>query len=208
VKLYHYWRSSSSWRVRWCFQLKGIEAELVPVSLLSGESESPEHLARNPLGYVPVLELAPGQYLGESIAILEWADETVSRFPLLPKEALARARVRQLVQTINADTQPLQNLSASLVHAPDDPAEQKRWNRHWNENGLSAFEKLISSTAGKYSFGDELTQADLCLIPQCYAALRNDVELDRFPRVARIYRDCLELPSCQAAHPDRFKPAD
>ncbi len=193
--------------MRWCFELKGIQAELIPVNLLSGESESPEHLARNPLGYVPVLELAPGRYLTESVAIMEWAEETHPAAPLLPRDPIERAEVRQCVQLINAGVQPVQNLSVSLRHS-SDPAEQKQWNHYWNETGLKAYETVISKTAGRYTFGDTLTMADLCLIPQCYAALRHDVALESFPNVARIYQACLELDSCKRAHPDRYKPAD
>ena len=217
-RLYHYWRSTSSWRVRWGFEAKGLHPELVAVDLLSGENDSPEHLRRNPMGYVPVLELC-GQdtpsggftrYLGESTAILEWLEETHPSPALLPKDPLAKARVRMLCEIINAGTQPLGNLSVteylSDEYCNGDKETRKTWSQHWIRKGLSAYETLVQETAGRFSFGDDLTLADIYLIPQCYAAIRNDMALSEFPTIERIHRVALELPSCQASHPDRFKP--
>lgn len=205
LRLYHYWRSSSSWRVRWAFALKGIACEMIAVDLLSGESESEEHRRRNPLGYVPVLDLG-GELLVESMAIIEWADETKPEPPLLPGDALQRARIRALAEVINADTQPLQNIGPQHLHS-DDPHERKRWAQHWIRNGLEAYETLVKPTAGQFSFGDSLTLADLFLIPQCYNAERFEVPLDAFPTVARIHRAARATESCRASEPDRYKPA-
>lgn len=216
LRLYHYWRSSSSWRVRWAFHLKKIECDFVAVDLLTGESETEEHRKRNPLGFVPVLEfLDPDRtkvagfsppFLAESFAILEWAEETHPEPSLLPGAPIQRARIRQLAEVINSDTQPLQNLTAQLHHS-SDPEEQKRWNRFWNERGLEAYEKLVSETAGKFSVGDTLTLADLFLIPQCYNAKRVDVSLSRYPHVSRIYEAALATESCRSSAPDRFQPS-
>src|SRR5688500_17347222 len=113
LKLYHYWRSSSSWRIRWALAHKAVACEYIPVSLLDGESESEEHLSRNPLGFVPVLEIvrsgATPFYLSESMAILEWIEEMHPNPTLLPGDAYQRARIRQLAEIIASDTQPLQN---------------------------------------------------------------------------------------------------
>lgn len=208
LRLYHYWRSSSSWRVRWAFAFKGVESEMVPIDLLSGESESPEHLARNPAGFVPALEFIDEEntYLTESLAIIQWIDELVPAPTLLPGSAMDRARIRQLAETVNSGTQPLQNLGAQYRHS-DDPVERKKWAQHWNHLGLDVYEKLVRSTAGSYSFGDTLTLADLCLIPQCYNARRFDVDVSAFPIVSRIEAAALKAPSCVASHPDRYAPA-
>jgi maleylacetoacetate isomerase len=205
MRLFHYWRSSSSWRVRWAFAYKGIEVEYVPVDLLKGEAEGAEHLKRNPLGLVPALELGHGQYLTESLAIIELAEETRPNPSLLPGDPVHRARIRMLAEMINADTQPLQNLSPQELHS-EDPAQRKAWAVHWIVNGLGAYEKVARGTAGEFSVGDALTVADLCLAPQCYNALRYDVDLAQFPTVKRIYEAALATPSGQASHPDRFKP--
>lgn len=210
LTLYHYWRSTSSWRVRFAFEAKGIAAELLPIDLLAGQSETPEHLARNPMGYVPVLEvlIAPDtrpRYLAESLAIIEWAEETYRDKPLLPGDAWQRARIRQLAELINAGTQPLVNLGVGNRHS-DDPAEQKAWNQHWIRKGLEAYEKIVKETAGRLSVGDTLTLADICLIPQCYSAARNDVNVVDYPTIARINEEALRLECCQRSHPDRFAP--
>jgi maleylpyruvate isomerase len=210
LRLYHYWRSTSSWRVRFAFAFKGIEAEMIAVNLLADESEKPEHLERNPMGHVPVLEvlsppLGKPRYIGESLAIIEWAEETHRDRPLLPADPLDRARVRQLSELINAGTQPLINLGVGGYHS-NDPEAQKSWNQHWIRKGLGAYEKLASETASRYSLGNELTLADVCLIPQCYSAARNEVTLDAYPTIARIHEAVLALPACQVSHPDRFAP--
>jgi maleylacetoacetate isomerase len=209
LTLFHYWRSSSSWRVRWALAHKRIPAEYIAVSLLSGESESPEHLARNPLGYVPVLEVtdSAGQTrrLIESIAILEWLEETFPKNPILPKDPWKRAQVRQLVEIINADTQPLQNLAPQELHS-SDPAEKKRWAQHWIKNGLHAYETVARETARIYSVGDELSVADFCLIPQVYNARRYDIDLTPYPTVLRICESAEKTESWKAAEPERFKP--
>lgn len=209
-RLYHYWRSTSSWRVRFAFAHKGIEAELIPVNLLADEADAPAHLARNPMGHVPVLELpakesSPPRFIGESLAILEWAEETHPDLPLLPRDPWRRARARQLAELINSGTQPLINLGVAQRHS-DDPAAQKAWNQHWIRKGLGAFEALASETAGRYCLGEELTLADICLAPQCYSAARNEVPLAEFPTLARINARLLELEACQRSHPDRFAP--
>lgn len=209
LKLYHYWRSSSSWRVRWAFALKNITCEFAAINLLSDEPESKEHLKRNPLGYVPVLEIldesSKVRFLGESIAIIEWAEETHPKPSLFSGDFAQRARIRQLAEIINSGTQPLQNLNASYFHS-SDPEEQKRWNRHWIRNGLQAYETLVQETAGIFSVGNSLSLADLFLIPQCYNAGRHEIPLDEFPTVAKIHAAALATESCQASSPERFQP--
>jgi len=210
LRLYHYWRSSSSWRVRWGLALKRLPCEMIAVNLLSEEAECAEHLARNPLGYVPVLELVgihePERFLTESLAILEWLDEVYPHVPLLPNDTLLRARTRQLAEIINSATQPLQNPNVAERHS-SDPEERKRWNQHWIRRGLDAYSRFAASTAGKFSVGDSVTLADLCLIPQLYGARRNEIAVEDYPLLKRIEDAALATEACHASHPDRFQPS-
>jgi maleylpyruvate isomerase len=215
LRLFHYWRSSSSWRVRIALAHKGIEAEYVPVSLLDGESESLAHLARNPFGYVPVLEFIgekdpARRYLVESLPIIEFLEENFPANPLLPKDSRDRAHVRALAEMINAGTQPLQNLTTQIAIAPDtdpDHAEKrKRWGQIWARRGFEAFESLARPSAGKFSFGDTVTVADLCLVPQIYGAARLGVSHVDYPTIAQIYANLSTLPSVISSHPDRYAP--
>lgn len=210
LRLFHYWRSTSSWRVRFAFAAKGIQAEMVAVNLLADESESAAHLARNPMGHVPVLELldAPAgkpRFLGESLAIIEWAEETFQPHPLLPQDPILRARARQLAELVNAGTQPLINLGVAQRHSSVE-AEQKSWQQHWIGKGLAAYEALVRETAGRFSIGDTLSLADICLVPQLYSATRNEVPLEAYPTLSRILAECLTLGACQSSHPDSYKP--
>jgi maleylacetoacetate isomerase len=215
LRLYHYWRSTSSWRVRWAMAHKGIAPELVHVSLLDGESESPAHRARNPLGYVPVLEFLEEKdparrYLVESLPIIEYLEETSPANPFLPKDPRDRAHVRALAEIVNAGIQPIQNITVQIHVAsdsdPDHAAKRKAWAAHWIANGLEAYEKLAAPRAGKFSFGDAPTLADLTLVPQLYGAIRNDASFAHLPTVTRAYESSLRTEACRASEPDRFKP--
>jgi len=209
IKLYHYWRSTSSWRVRWALNYKEIPYQTIAVNLLNNESEAPDHLLRNPSGQVPTVELSensPLRYLSESTAILEWIEEAYPNPALLPKNPMERARCRQLCQIINSGTQPLQNLGVAQLHS-SDPAEQKKWNQFWIQNGLHNYEQLVKQSAGKYSMGDQFTWADLFLIPQCYNADRFEVALESFPNILKIRESAQALPSYFSSHPDRYAPS-
>ncbi len=205
LKLYHYWRSSSSWRVRWALAIKGVKAELIPIDLLSNQSETVEHLARNPMGFVPALDI-DGRHLAESVAIIEWLEETFPQNPLFPADPFLRARARQLAEIINAGIQPLQNLGVT-DRVSQDPEARKAWNQYWIRKGFSAYETLVRETAGKFSIGDSITFPDLFLIPQCYNASRNEIGLTEFETIERIHRAGLATPSCEASHPERTQPA-
>lgn len=209
LRLYHYWRSSCSWRVRWALAIKGIECEWAHVDLLSDEAESPRYRELNPTGYVPTLELIeagrPSRFLGESVAILEWLEERFPTPPLLGGNAEKRALARQLAEVVNAGIQPLQNPNVTERHSADSAA-QKEWVRHWIRKGLDAYQRLAEGSAGRFSIGDDPSYPDLFLIPQCYAAARFNVDLkSEFPLLFAIHAHALELPSCQASHPDRFR---
>jgi maleylacetoacetate isomerase len=214
LRLYHYWRSSSSWRVRWAFELKNIECEKIAVNLLDDETDRPEHRSRNPIGYVPVVEFLDvksdahaKRYLTESAAMIEWAEETHPTPSLLPKGAIERAHIRRLCETVNAGIQPLQNPPVVAAAAKDE-GDRKKWAQHWIRQGMKAYEEWIQGSSGRFSVGDQITMADLFLIPQCYAALRFEIDLENeFPTLAKIYANALQTESCQASHPDRYKPA-
>lgn len=201
LKLYHYWRSSCSWRVRWALALKGVAYEPVPVNILAGEHRSPAFLARNPAGYLPALSI-DGVPFGESLAICEWIDETWPEPPLLPKEPLARLSARQLALTIAAGTQPLQNPSV-VKHFVANEAEREGHQRHWIERGLAVYEALLKAgRPGLFSVGDQVSLADLCLVPQVYNAERFKVPVsEKFPLLAAINARCLATPACDQAAP-------
>ena len=205
LKLYHYWRSSSSWRVRWALELKSLPCEMIAVNLVNGESESPEHLKRHPLGYVPALETHQGT-LTQSLAIVRWIEDTFPGSPpLFPEAPWEHARVLQLADMICSDTQPIQNVNVLQMHS-SDPMEQKCWAQYFIAQGLHAFETIASQTAGKYSVGDALSWADLCLMPQLYNAKRYEVSLETLPVIQQISKECERLPTYLASHPSRYEP--
>lgn len=199
--LYNYWRSSCSWRVRWALALKGVAFRNVPIDLLHDGQKSPDFLSLNPAGFVPAMVI-DGVAYGESLALLEWIEETWPNPSLLPLDPVSRLRVRQLCLTIVAGTQPLQNLVAMRAHSTDG-AEQSRWARTWIQRGLQTFEALaqLNYVAGTFSFGGTLTMADLCVVPQVYNAKRFGVDLSEMPIVSRIYDHCLTLSACTEAAP-------
>lgn len=208
LKLYHYWRSSSSWRVRWGLILKNLAFDLEAVNLLDDSQNASPHLTRNASGQVPVLEIQDGgktTWLSESTAILEWLEETHSTPALLPQVTSERAQVRELCQMINAGIQPIQNLKV-LKNISDDQNERQKWAVHWIEKGFAAYEKKIAATSGLYSFGDSITMADLFLIPQCYNADRFALDWSPFPLIKKINERCLQTEACQKAAPDHYKP--
>jgi maleylacetoacetate isomerase len=206
--LYHYWRSSSSWRVRWGLAEKGIAYRAVAIDLRGGDQRSDAHRQRNPLAAVPVLHLG-GIELTQSVAILEYLEETQPTPPLLPHEPLERAAVRQLVQVICADTQPLQNLSVlqRVGQLCGGVEAATAWATEWIGRGLDGYEALLGklgSPGDGFSLGGSLSLADLCLLPQCYNARRQGIDINRWPRIAAIEAHCLQREACQRSHPDAF----
>lgn len=201
--LYHYWRSSCSWRVRWGLAIKGLSYTSVPVNILAAEHASQAHRQRNPAAQLPALQIAD-RYFSESLAILEWLEESFPTPPLLPTDPLDRLYVRQLALTIVAGTQPLQN-PATLKHYSTDEAKRAADAKYFITRGLEVYEELLCrhGRCGSYSFKDQLTLADLCLIPQVYNALRFQVDMTQLPECQRIYEACLRLPSCDASAPHR-----
>ncbi|HEY1960083.1 MAG TPA: maleylacetoacetate isomerase [Polyangiaceae bacterium] len=205
VTLYSYWRSSSSHRVRIALGFKAVPHETVPVNLLGGEQRSESHAKRAANAYVPALEV-DGEIFIESVAILELLDDLFPHALLYPKDAFGRARVRALVETVNAGTQPLQNLSVLVRHASDHDARNE-WAKHFNARGLEVFERLMERNeshgiAGPFAYGDAFGAADACLIPQVASAKRFGVDVEKFPRIARAIAASADLPFVEAAAPE------
>lgn len=205
--LYHYWRSSASWRVRWALEIKKIPHEKIAVNLLAGEEKKPDYLAKNPSGYVPCL-MVDNKPLGESIAIIEWLEENYPEPALIPGDSFQRALIRRLAETVNSGIQPMVNLDVTRKFS-DDKDEQVAWSAHWIVRGLRVFEQILSSVdrkGFKFCLGNEPTMADIFLIPQCYSALRNNVDLSAFPQCKSIYEHALTTKECAASVPEKFQP--
>ncbi len=207
MKLYGYWRSSASYRLRIALNLKGIQREEIEINLLDGEHRGPEYLAVNPQGLVPAMEEG-GRVFGQSLAILEYLEETHPDPPLLPSDPAERARVRQLALVIACEVHPLQNFGVRQhlreAHGFDDDADDA-WVRHWILHGLAALEALVAghSETGAFCHGDTPTLADICLVPQLYNARRGSFDLAPYPRLVRIDEKCLGLDAFARAAPEQ-----
>jgi len=202
-----YWRSSCSWRVRIALHWKQLPFETVPVHLVAdgGHQHSMEHRALNPMRELPVLT-ANGESLAQSMAILEYLEETQPHPPLLPADPIARARVRQMAEVVNSGTQPIQNLRVMqhLGRVYDLPRDQQvEWSRDWIARGLGALETLVATHGGQCCFGDDVSYADLCLVPQLYNARRFGVNMDDLPTLVAVEGRLVEMPAFAAAHPDQ-----
>ncbi len=205
MRLWSYWRSSSSQRVRIALHWKGIAFEYLAVNLIKdgGEQHRPEHRARSPMDKVPVLELDDGRLLTESMAIVEYLEDTHPQPPLLPRDPYARARARMLAEMVNSGIQPLQNL-VILQHLKRDlHTDEKAWIARWVGGGLEALEHAVRAGAGRFCVGDEPTIADAFLVPEMTWARRQGVDFSRVPKLVEIDAACAELPAFAAAAPER-----
>jgi maleylpyruvate isomerase len=204
MKLHGYFRSSASYRVRIALNLKGLSAEHLAHHLRKGEQCAPAYLAINPQGLVPTLE-DEDMVLTQSLAIIEWLDETHPAPPLLPKDPLRRAKVRAFALAIACDTHPVQNLKvlARLRQLGLPEAQVTEWAAWANREGLTACEKLIASEVGPFCFGAEPTIADLCLVPQLANARRFGVDLAAFPRLLKAEAAAMNIKAFADAAPDR-----
>lgn len=200
MKLYGFWRSTATWRVRIGLGLKGIEHSYQPIKLTSDEQNRNEYARINPMRQVPVLELDDGVRLTQSMAILDYLDETHPEPALLPRDPLLRARARQLSELIVSGIQPLQNTSVQHHLREDLHVDERAWVRRWVTKGLGALEALTAESAGRFSVGDSVTIADLCLIPQLFFARRFGIDLDVYPTLLRVEAACEELEAFQRAH--------
>jgi len=207
LTLYSYYRSSSSYRVRIGLNLKGLPYEVFPIHLVKdgGEQFLPEFTARNPSSKVPVL-LHNQTSIAQSVAIFEYLEDLFPEVALYPKTPLARAQTRQMVEIINSDIQPFQNvrvLKYLVKECQFDEATKMKWTKDWIEDGFSALEPLVKthSAEGRFCVGDTPSVMDCFLIPQVYNANRFQVDMSQFPTLKAIDEHCLTLEPFQKAHP-------
>src|SRR3977135_1032137 len=210
MKLHGYFRSSASYRVRIALNLKGLSANPLPHHLRKGEHCAPAYLAINPQGLVPTLENDAGAILTQSLAIIEWLDETRPEPPLLPRDPLRRAKVRAFAMALACDTHPVQNLKVlARLRQLGLPEEQGTgWAAWANREGLAACETLVASEPGPFCFGAAPTMADLCLVPQLANARRFGVDLTPFPRLLKAQTLAKHNKPFGDAAPDRQPDAE
>jgi maleylacetoacetate isomerase len=205
MKLYNYFRSSASFRVRIALELKGLPYEYVPVHLAKGEQKRDSYTSLSPTGLVPTLATDSGERLGQSMAIMEYLDETHPEPPLLPRDPLGRARVRALAQLVACDIHPLNNLRVLKYLVNDlklDEEQKNTWYRHWVRIGLEAFEReLAQLPPSTYSYGDTPTLADCCLVPQIFNGRRVNTNYDGLTRTMAAFDACMKLPAFQKGQP-------
>jgi maleylacetoacetate isomerase len=211
VQLYTYFRSSAAYRVRIALNLKGLTPEMVSIHLQKegGLNKKPEYRAVNPQMRVPALRLDSGEVLTQSLAIIEYLDEVVPEPPFLPRDPVARAKVRALAQLIACDIHPLNNTSPLRYlkyELGQDQAKIDRWYHHWILEGFEALEAIVGP--GPYTFGSIVTLADICLVPQVYNARRLKVPLDRFPKLVAIDAACAKLAAFERARPENQPDAE
>ena len=210
MKLYSYFRSSAAYRVRIALNLKSLETEVIPVHLLKngGEQHSAEYRQINPSELVPawVEDAHEGGFiLTQSLSILEYLEEQHPETALLPQDIEQRALIRAFSQSIACDIHPLNNLRVLqyLSHVLTVSDEQKStWYKHWVETGFAGLEVQLKDSNGKFCFGETATFADCCLVPQVYNALRFNIDLAAYPKIAAIYQRCNTLSAFQNAAPE------
>ena len=207
MQLYSYFRSSAAFRVRIALAIKGLTAEIVPVHLLQdgGQQHSPAYVQLNPSELVPTLK-DQEHVLTQSLSILEYLEEQYPDPRLLPQTAHLRAQVRAFCLSIACDIHPLNNLRVlqyltGTLKLSD--IEKNQWYQHWIVTGLNSLEAQLQATAGKFCFGDQLTMADCCLIPQVYNAKRFQINLGAYPLIEAVYAQCMTLPAFIEAAPEQ-----
>lgn len=201
--LYNYFRSSTSYRVRLALHLKNIDFEYRPINLLKHEQRSPEYLKINPLGGVPTL-VHNGHYIPESFAIMEYLEEIQPEPALFPKDAYLKARVRQVCEVINSFMHPIGNLKTlqylEKKHGYTQ-GQKEEWLQYWAPQGLETLESTLKDFAGSYCFGEQVTMADLFLVPQLLSCQRFNVDTSKYPTLVKINENCLKLEAFKKAHP-------
>jgi len=211
MQLYNYFRSSASWRVRIALALKGLDYAYLPVHLVKKEQLAPDYLAASGTGLVPLLVTDDGERLHQSLAIIEYLDETVPEPPLLPRDALGRARVRALAQDIACEIHPINNLRVlqyltGPLGAGDDA--KAAWIRHWVEGGLAVVERQLAARPDPYCHGETPGLADCALVPQVFNAQRFKCRLDHVPNVMRVHAACMAHPAFSGTQPSACPDAE
>lgn len=207
MKLHGYWRSSAAYRVRIALNLKGLQVEHCPVHLINngGEQHSAGYKLLNPAELVPTLE--DGELsLNQSLAIIQYLEDSYPHVALYPADPAQKAAVMAFALDIACDIHPLNNLRVlQYLTGPLalSEAEKMQWIKHWLATGFTALEKRLQCTAGRYCFGDTVTVADLCLVPQVYNALRFQLEMTEYPLISAIYQRCNQLEAFQKAAPEQ-----
>jgi maleylpyruvate isomerase len=214
MKLYTFFRSSASFRVRIALNLKGLTYDQVPIHLRRGGGEQlmANYRAINPQALLPTLE-DEGRHLTQSLAIIEYLEETHPNPPLLPKSALDRALVRSMALVIACEVHPIQNLRVlNYVKKEYNQTDEQvnLWAQHWIDLGLAALEQMITAqpARGKFCFGDSPTLADICLVPQLGNARRFDCDLSRYPSILSIEKACIAIPAFADAAPEKQPDAE
>ena len=202
--LHSAWRATAPYRVRIGLALKGLSYDYAPVDLIAGQQREPAYRAVNPQGLTPALDLGDGTVLTQSLAILEWLEETHPEPPILPQAPLDRQRVRTMAGIIACDIHPLNNtrVGRKLNRMGVDQAATSDWIQGWIREGFDALEPLVAAHGGGFAFGDTPTIADCCLIPQVYSANRFEVDLGPWPSIRGVAERAATHPAFQAAHPN------
>jgi maleylacetoacetate isomerase len=205
MKLFGYWRSGATYRVRIALALKDLPFDYEPVNLLKDEQKSGDYTEKNPQGLLPTLVTKEGALLTQSLAIVEYLEEIHPKPSLFPADPVLRAKARAIAYAIACEAQPFQNLRTQKYlreNAKFDDAAISAWLAQWVGGAMRAVEALLAESAGKFCVGDAPSIADICLVPQVYAALRFKVDLSGLDRLNRIYERCIALDAFKKAHPD------
>jgi maleylacetoacetate isomerase len=207
MKLHNYFRSSASFRVRIALHLKGLPYDYLSVHLAKGAHKLEAYTALAADGLVPLLETDDGHGLSQSLAIIEYLDETHPQVPLLPPDALGRAQVRALAQSIACEIHPLNNLRVLKYLTQELQVSEdvkNTWYRHWVRTGLESYERqLLRRPANRYCWGDTPSLADCCLVPQIVNGQRFNVNFEGLPRTMAVFETCMKHPSFDQAHPSK-----
>lgn len=201
MRLYDFWRSTAGYRVRIALNLKGLYIESQDIDLFEGKNQEAEFRAVNPQGMVPALVLDDGTVLTQALAIIEYLDELYPEPALLPADPVLKAKVRAAALSIAADIHPVQNMAVAKRVDALAPGNFKSWIVDTMRHRLPGVEELLAANEGPYCFGDQVTLADLCLIPQLFNAKAVELDLSPYPRLQAIDAACLALPAFQAAVP-------
>lgn len=205
ITLHDYWRSTASYRVRMALHLKGQPFDVVKVNLLEGTQNSRSHKSINPQGLVPALEI-DGEILTQSMAIIEYLDETCIGAPLIPKDEMGKAKVRAISQMISCDLHPLNNLRVLkyLQNEFDISDDGKtKWYEHWLHETFAALEKTIPENS-LFVYGNHITMADICLMAQMYNTERFNINVSAYKNILSVYNNLKNKPEIRAAHPDKY----